>query len=180
MIRSWFKNTMCFLLLFLLCEQRLVVHGEDSDHVLLMTEHVANRKEMFLVDSGNDKWASPQIRLVLKTKESTYFFLPTLHSRSPYLTLFLSCIPLYILADTLYKGEARRKVTIKERQAKRVRRQALIMWLNSKTRMNTKTTKPNKLKQPRVGLTKYRQKTIKRTTGSTQIESIARHPVWRN
>ena len=61
-----FKNRMCFLLLFLLCDQRLVVDGEDSDHVLLITEHVANRKEMFLVDSGNDKWVNPQV-----TKESS-------------------------------------------------------------------------------------------------------------
>ena len=75
----------------------------------------------------------------MKTKESTNFFLPSLPSRSPYLTLFLSCIPLYILADTLYKGEARRKATIKESQAQGIRRQATIMWLNLKTRMDTIT-----------------------------------------
>ena len=98
----------------------------------------------------------------MKTKESTNFFLPSLPSRSPYLTLFLSCIPLYILADTLYKGEARRKVTIKERQAQGVRRQAIIMWLNSKTRMNTKTRKKISPRWKIFPKSQKRQKYLKR------------------
>ena len=89
-----FKNRMCFLLFFLLCEQRLDVQGEGSDHVLLMTEHVVNRKDMFLVDIGNEKWASPQIRLVLKTtwrpkKVLTFFCPPCLLDLLTWLFFFL-------------------------------------------------------------------------------------------
>ena len=53
----------------------------------------------------------------MKTKESTNFFLPSLPSRSPYLTLFLSCIPLYI-SSQIHCTEGKQDAKLQSKNAR--------------------------------------------------------------